>query len=281
MLKKKIMKGLAAVVAFVVVFAICLTGLNGYNNESYLSNRKAAYDAAKVYTDSIEKELEPTVVYAADLAGMVRMNPAMTSWFDKKAKELMDKDRNIVGIELTKFDKVNKSQTYPKKFSIKGEANLLAAYNHINEDMMDSDSDAKVVAPVVMKDESLCMLTVAPIYKYNNRTQSFDKWGTASVVLRLPDTLKESDIPSLMERDYAYALYGNNPLMENDGLIMASKAEISGNAESSSAVVAQGRWLLKTEPVGGFKHGISDGVAIAVSVVLGAVAAVSVIGVMK
>lgn len=279
--EKTVKSYVVVLLTFLMTFTISMLGLHSWDDSYYHSQRKEAYDMAKEYVEPLENEAGQVAVETVRMANMVVMNPNMTNWFNKSAKDVEDKHSAFLGAELTRYqvnsagvknpgdnkNLVVAAQDYPAKFSIKGDKGLWEAYRHITEDMVDGDGEPKVVGPVEMENGDLAMLTITPVYLYNNRTQDFDQWGTVSVALKLPDAIADAKLDTLKDQGYVYALYGNNPNMENDGYIIGSGEELPENSESASIVVPQDLWLLKLAPAGGFGSMFTVEVAIAVSAV--------------
>lgn len=260
-----------ALSVFLISFAGCMTALNSYCNDAYMESRKDLYEVAKSFTDVISEEMNEPAKAAVAIVGKVRFNPKMMTWFDKQCAETMEKDPSIIGIQLTQEDAKAPIRSYPKNFSLKKEPGLMAVYEHVAEDMGDTEGRAKVIGPVEMEDGSLAVLTIAPIYIFNNHTMGFDKWGTVSVVSSLPEAIENSMIFTLPNREFAFVLYGNNDLLEDGGVIAASDEPIAENAESSVAAVSQGLWLLKISPMSGLNRIISTEVAVVVSLIIGGI----------
>lgn len=260
-----------AVSAFLISFAGMMLALNNYCNDAYMEERKDLYAFAKTYTDAIGEEMKEPAKEAVTIVGKVRMNPNMMTWFERQCAETMEKDSSVIGIELIQEGANASVRSYPQGFSLKKEPGLAAAYEHVSEETGDTEGRPKTVGPVEMADGSMSVLTIAPIYTYNNHTMGFDKWGTVSVVSSLPDVIADSLLSSLPGRGYAYALYGNNDLLEDGGIVSSSQEPIDENAESSVAAVSQGLWLLKVSPLAGLNRIISTEVAVAVSLVVGGI----------
>lgn len=278
---KNVWRYVIAVGVFLISFAGCMTALNTYCNEAYMESRKNLYEVAKSFTDAIEEEMKEPAKAATTIVGKVRMNPKMMTWFDKQCAETMEKVPSVIGIQLTQEEAKAPIRSYPKNFSLKKEPGLAAAYEHVAEDMGDTEGRAKVVGPVEMEDGSLTVLTIAPIYMFNNHTMGFDKWGTVSVVSSLPEAIENSMIFTLPTREFAFALYGNNDLLDDGGVIAASSEPIAENAESSVAAVSQGLWLLKISPLSGLNRIISTEVAVVVSLIIGGILGVGTLRLIK
>lgn len=270
-----------AVSAFLISFAGCMVALNSFCNDAYMESRKELYDYAKTYTDAVSEEMTKPAKTAVTIVGKVRFNPKMMTWFDKQCAESMEKDPSIIGIELAQEDPKAPVRSYPKDFSIKKDASLLAVFEHVSEDVGDTEGRPKTVGPVEMSDGRLAVMTIAPVYTYNNHTMDFDKWGTASVVSSLPEVIENSMLAALPDRGYDYVLYGNNDMLDDGGVILKSDKNVAENAESSVAAVSQGLWLLKISPVGGLNRIISTEVAIVISLIIGGIIGVGTLRVIK
>lgn len=266
-----------AMLVFVVVVAVVMSGYAYFINNIYMEQRQEAYNLAKSYTDVIDEQTMEAGKLAAKLGESSKMKPGMKKWLANEGKELLEKDKNIVGVELTQFGKVNIPYSYPASFSLKKEAGAFEAWEYLVKEKADGDGNPKMIGPIELNDGTLGTIAVYPIYFFNAKTNNFDQWGTASVVWRLPDLISSADIPSITEKNYAYALYGNNPLLTDEGLIMKSDAELPADTESSAAVVPQGLWLLKVAPAEGFSSGPPLPAIIGISLLLGALSAAAVV----
>lgn len=269
-------KYVITVVCFLVSFAGSMYGLNSVLDSVYMDNRKVAYDLAKTYTDEIEKSLRKPAESVSSIMARVRFYPASTTWFEQRAAGIIKENPSIIGIDLRREGTGAVVQSYPNWFSVGNSPALYEAYQKALEETGDTEGTPKSFGPIDLGDGEMGLLTVSPIYIFNSNTQGFDRWGTVSSVSLLPKAIEEANVPSLSEKNYAYVLYGNNGLLDDGGIVMSSELAISPKAESSAAVVGQGKWILKLELVGGFQRVLPPeaaiGVSFAFSLIVGAIA---------
>lgn len=262
-----------ALVAFLIAVTACMVGLNSYRSDMYMASRKEVYDVAKSYTNAIEEAMNEPEKSVSGMVSIARLNPANMMWLEKKSSEVMAKNDNIIGVVYRREGNEALIQSHPQGFSVTAQPDFTAAYDHVVSDMGDTEGRPQTIGPVKLVDGRMTAVTIAPIYAYNAHTQGFDRLGTISVISELPKAIETANISLLSAQKYDYALYGNNDLLDDGGLIMSSGEELPQNAESSTAVVSQGLWVLKVYPVGGFNKFISTEVAVVISLVAGFAAA--------
>lgn len=277
MTAEQIKKIAGAVIVFLLIMSSSLYFLMEVRNGIHQEQQKEAYDLAKSYTEIIEAETLKAGKEAAAFAGNAQFKGTPSKWFPKEAQAMMDEHPAIVGMELAQFGKKDIITSYPENFSVAKEAGIVEVCKNIKENTNDGDSEPRMVAPVELADGSTGAVCVVPIFLFNAKDVKFNQWGSLTVVYKLPDLISEANITSIPEKNYIYRLYGNNPLLTDDGEILTSVAEMPAETESSSAIVPQGLWLLKVAPDGGFGYGIPTVGAVVISAVLGILGGVATI----
>lgn len=277
MTAEQIKKYAGAVIVFLLIMSSSLYFLMELRNDIHQGQQKEAYDLAKSYTDIIEAETMKAGKEAAAFAGNAQFKGNASKWFPKEAQAMMDEHPAIVGMELTQFAKKNIVTSYPKNFSVAKEKGVTEACDYLKENKNDGDSEPMMIGPVELTDGSKGAVCVVPIFTFNAKDVNFNQWGALTVVYKLPELISEANITSIPEKNYIYRLYGNNPLLTDDGEILTSIPEMPAETESSSAIVPQGLWLLKVAPDSGFGYGIPTVGAIVISAVLGILGGVATI----
>lgn len=237
---------LAGTICFLLAYGV----VGRYEYETKMDSAKLVADT---YSGYMEAEAKHIVADAVSLADIGRQNTANPAWFAPAVKSIMGRYAAVMGAQLSPVGKP--PVTYPAGFSLGADSSLRAAFQQLQETAVNGDGTPLLCGPVPLANGQQAVMSVAPIFTYNSKTQHFDFQGTVTMLVKLPDILQTVDFKRIEDDGYAYAVYGNNGAIDKDGVIASSQQAVADDGVTSSARVPGGLWLVKVAPADGWGSG--------------------------
>ncbi|WP_296734725.1 GGDEF domain-containing protein [Anaerovibrio sp.] len=236
-------KWLAAIGVFCAVTAIFWLSFRGISQYVTQDSTTETQDMAARCSDDLGKLGRGLVAETDRLADAARTQRIKDDWFVPEAKKLIASDSRIMGVQYSPLGRP--AVSWPAGFTFNTGGGLTTAFMNMQGTVMTGDGVSVVMSPVEAPGGTLGIISMSPVLAYNSKTQKFDYLGNVAVLFKLPDALEGDSLQAIRDSGNRFRIYGNNPALENDGLMATSEGAMAEDAVSASAKVPGGYWQVK------------------------------------
>jgi len=237
-------------VTFIVSIIISIYAI--YLLAQYSNQQKHMYvqKVAASYVSHIRNDLNHALSAAYPLGALIRTQNGATSGFSKLATEMLPLYPGIASLQLQPDGILRHVVPMEGNESAIGH-NLLLDPKRNKEAFLAKDSEKLTLAgPFPLIQGGVGAVARLPIYLDTNDGKQF--WGFSAVLIRFPDVLNGTNLPSLAKLGIGYQLTRIHPDTGEIQIISASNTLLIDDAETFKIAVPNGNWTFQAFPIDGW-----------------------------
>jgi len=242
-------------ITFIASIAISIYSLYLLDQYSYQQKRISIQKIASSYVSHIRNDLNQALSATYPLAALIRTKNGDVSGFTELAKEMLPLYSGIAALQLQPDGIVKHVVPLEGNESAIGH-NLLLNPERTKEAFQARDSGKLTLAgPFDLVQGGIGAAARLPIYLDTHEGKQF--WGFASVLIRFPDILNATQLPSLSGLGIGYQLSRIHPDTGDIYIISNSNDLLIDNPEIFNIAIPNGNWTFQAFPADGWRDYLS------------------------
>ena len=239
-------------ITFIVSITISIYAVYLLEQYNYQQKHTSIQKVAGSYASKIRIDLNQALSAAYPLGALVRSQNGGVSGFTELATEMLDLYPSIASLQL-----------FPDgvlKYVVPNEGNeqaighdLLSDPNRSKEAHLAKSSGKLTLAgPFNLLQGGVGAVARLPIYLDTKKGKEF--WGFSAALIRFPDVLNNTDLPSLSELGIGYQLSRIHPDSGEIQVISTSNTPLINDTETFDIPIPNGHWTFQAYPIDGWRN---------------------------
>ena len=250
-------------ITFVVSITISLYAIYLFEQYNYQKSRGSVQKIASSYVSHIRKDINQALSATYPLVALIRTQHGDAAGFNELASEMLSLYPGISALQLQPDGILRYVVPLKGNEGAIGH-NVLLNPERTKEAFLARDTGKLTLAgPFNLVQGGIGAVARLPIYLDSEEGKKF--WGFASVLVRFPDILNASNLPTLFNEGIAYQLSRIHPDTGDTQVIASSNTPLIDNPETFDIEVPNSVWTFQAFPINGWR----DNVSLALSGLLG------------
>ena len=247
MLNQSKLKLVTFIVSIIItIYAIYLLDQYSYQ-QKYMSTQKVAGS----YVSHIRNDLNQALSSVYSLGALIRTQNGDVSGFTELATEMLPLYPGIASLQLQPDGIIKHIVPIEGNENAIGH-NLLLDQTRNKEAFLAKDSGKLTLAgPFNLVQGGIGAVARLPIYLDTNKGKQF--WGFAAALIRFPDILNATDLPSLVDSGIGYQLSRIHPDTGDIQIISTSNTPLIDDTAVFDISIPNGHWTFQAYPVNGWR----------------------------
>ncbi|MDX2369912.1 MAG: EAL domain-containing protein [Colwellia sp.] len=239
------------VVTFIVSIVISIYAIYLLDHYSYQQKHMSVQKVAGSYVSHIRNDLNQALSAAYPLGALIRTQQGDVSGFTELATEMLSLYPGVAALQLQPDGILQYVVPLEGNESAIGH-NLLLNPERTKEAFLARDTGKLTLAgPFNLVQGGMGAAARLPIYLDSNEGKRF--WGFATALIRFPDVLNATDLPSLVDSGIGYQLSRIHPDTGEVQVISTSNAPLIDDSEIFNIAIPNGYWTFKAYPINGWR----------------------------
>ncbi|MCF7971164.1 MAG: EAL domain-containing protein [Methylococcaceae bacterium] len=249
---KELIQSKLTQVTFVVSMIFALYALYLFDAYSYQKERAAIQKISSSYASHIRNNLNQALSATYPLAALIRTQNGETTGFNELAKEMLPLYPGIASLQLQPDGILKHIVPLQGNEGAIGH-NLLLSPDRTKEAFLARDTGKLTLAgPFELVQGGIGAAARLPIYLESSEGKQF--WGFATALIRFPDILETSKLPTLFNEGIAYQLSKIHPDTGEVQIIASSNIPLIDDPEIFEIEVPNDVWHFYSFPVKGWRN---------------------------
>jgi len=242
-------------ITFVVSITISLYAIYLFEQYNYQKNRSSVQKIASSYVSHIRKDINQALSATYPIAALIRTQHGDAAGFNELASEMLSLYPGIFELELQPDGIIKHVVPLKGNEGVIGH-NILLNPERTKEAFLARDTGKLTLAgPFNLVQGGIGAVARHPIYLDSEEGQTF--WGFASVLIRFPDILNATKLPTLLNEGIAYQLSRIHPDTGDTQVIASSNTPLIDSPETFDIEVPNSVWTFQAFPVNGWRDNVS------------------------
>jgi len=238
-------------VTFIVSIVISIYAFYLLDQYSYQQKHMSIQKVAGSYVSHIRNDLNQALSATYPLGALIRTQQGDVSGFTELATEMLTLYPGIASLQLHP-DGILKYVVPMKGNESAIGHNLLLDPERTKEAFLAKDSNKLTLAgPFNLIQGGIGAVARLPIYLDTNKGKQF--WGFSAALIRFPDVLNATNLPSLAELGIGYQLSRIHPDTGDIQIISTSNTSLIDDAEVFNIAIPNGYWTFQAYPITGWR----------------------------
>jgi len=238
-------------VTFIVSIVISIYAFYLLDQYSYQQKHMSIQKVAGSYVSHIRNDLNQALSATYPLGALIRTQQGDVSGFTELATEMLTLYPGIASLQLHP-DGILKYVVPMKGNESAIGHNLLLDPERTKEAFLAKDSNKLTLAgPFNLIQGGIGAVARLPIYLDTNEGKQF--WGFSAALIRFPDVLNATNLPSLAELGIGYQLSRIHPDTGDIQIISTSNTSLIDDAEVFNIAIPNGYWTFQAYPITGWR----------------------------
>lgn len=239
------------IVTFVITMAISLYAIYLLDQYNYQQKRITVHKIAGSYASHIRTDLNQALSAAYPIGALIRSQNGDVSGFTELATEMLSLYPAISSLQLLP-DGVLKYVVPIKGNESAIGHNLLLDPERTKEALKAKKTGELTLAgPFNLIQGGVGAAARLPIYLDSKNGKQF--WGFAVALIRIPEVLNRSGLPSLIDSGIGYQLSRTHPETDEIQVISSSNTPLVEDTEVFDIPVPNGNWTFQAYPIDGWR----------------------------
>ncbi len=238
-------------VTFIVSIVISIYAIYLLDQYSYQQKHMSVQKVAGRYVSHIRNDLNQALFAAYPLGALIRSQNGDVSGFTELATEMLPLYPGIASLQLHPGGILKYVVPMKGNESAIGH-NLLLDPERTKEAFLAKDSNKLTLAgPFNLIQGGIGAVARLPIYLDTNEGKQF--WGFSAALIRFPEVLNATNLPSLAELGIGYQLSRIHPDTGDIQIISTSNTPLIDDAEVFNIAIPNGYWTFQAYPITGWR----------------------------
>jgi len=238
-------------VTFIVSIVISIYAFYLLDQYSYQQKHMSIQKVVGGYVSHIRNDLNQALSAAYPLGALIRTQQGDVSGFTELATEMLPLYPGIASLQLHPDGIIQHVVPMEGNESAIGH-NLLLDPERNKEAFLAKDSGQLTLAgPFNLVQGGIGAVARLPIYLDTDEGKQF--WGFSAALIRFPDVLNATDLPSLAELGIGYQLSRIHPDTGAIQIISTSNTPLIDDSEIFNVAIPNGVWTFKAYPINGWR----------------------------
>lgn len=235
---------------FVVTLTITTLLVASGENQRQTENRAAAIGMAATHGHVIQERIERSLSASYALSALVRQNEGGVSGFTQFARQMLTLHEGVSALQLAPNGII--SHSVPIAGNEKAIGHNLLSDNERNKEALRSVSSRQMTlaGPFELLQGGTAVVGRLPVFLTHPENEIF--WGFVTVLIRIPDLLRATQLHDMAKHGYRYQLWRYSPDTREPMVFASSDSRPLNEPTSYAFPVADGQWSLSIEPVAGW-----------------------------